>query len=117
MKKRILIVGHEEDNRITIKEILEKNGFDVFLAANGDDCLRQLEKNKVDLILLNILMPGKPVREVIKNITNTKIAYFSTVRTSEAEREELLKPKNIVDFIQKPFDVNELLKKVKKHTL
>jgi len=63
---------------------------------------------------MDIMMPGTPVKEIIPKITNTKIAYLSVVRTSEAEKEDLMKSKNIVDFIQKPFDINELLSKVKK---
>ena len=59
-------------------------------------------------------MPGTPVREVVKKIKDVKIVYLSVVRTSEAEKENLLKSKNIVDFIQKPFDINGLLKKVKE---
>ena len=59
-------------------------------------------------------MPGTPVREIIPKIKNTRIAFLSVVKTSEAEKEDLLKSKNIVDFIQKPFDINELLSRVKK---
>ena len=59
-------------------------------------------------------MPGKPVVEIISKIKNTKIAYLSVVRVSEAEKENLLKPKNVVDFIQKPFEIDDLIKKVKK---
>ena len=53
-------------------------------------------------------------KEIIPKLGNVKIAYLSVVRTSEAEKEDLMKSKNIVDFIQKPFDINELLKRVKK---
>ena len=42
------------------------------------------------------------------------IVFLSVVRTSEAEKEDLTKAENIVDFIQKPFDINDLLNKVKK---
>ncbi len=60
------------------------------------------------------MMPGTPVREVVPKIKGIKIAYLSVVRTSEAEKEDLMKSKNIVDFIQKPFDINDLLKRVRK---
>ena len=109
-----MVVDDEPDIRQTIKTILEKNGYKAVTAVDGDDCLKKLQKQKVDLILLDIMMPGTPVREVVKKITNTKIAYLSVVRTSEAEKEDLLKSKNIVDFIQKPFDINDLLSRVKK---
>ena len=67
------------------------------------------------MILMDIMMPGTPVKDVIPKLPKTiKIAYLSVVRTSEAEKEDLLKVGNIVDFIQKPFDINDLLAKVKR---
>ena len=113
-KKTIMVVDDEPDIRESVKIILEKNGYDVVTAVNGDDCLKKLPKQKVDLILLDIMMPGTPVREVIPQIKGTKIAFLSVVRTSEAEKGDLLKSKNIVDFIQKPFDIDDLLSRVKK---
>jgi len=114
MVKTIMVVDDEPDIRSTVKAILEKEGYEIITAVNGDDCLKKLEKAKPDLILLDIMMPGTPVREVVKKIKGTKIAYLSVVRTSEAEREQLLKSTNIVDFIQKPFDIKDLIKRVKK---
>jgi len=114
MAKKILVVDDEADIRSSVKTILEKEGYEIITAVNGDDCLKKLEKAKPDLILLDIMMPGTPVREVVKKIKGTKIAYLSVVRTSEAEREQLLKSTNIVDFIQKPFDIKDLIKRVKK---
>lgn len=108
-----MVVDDEADNRSTVKTILEKNGYKVITANNGDDCLKKLQKSKPVLILLDIMMPGTPVRDIIPKI-NTKIAFLSVVRMSDAEKDELLKSKNIIDFIQKPFDIAELLEKVKK---
>ncbi len=110
-----MVVDDEEDVRNTTKMVLEKNGYTVITAVTADDALKKFDaaKPKPSLILLDIMMPGTPVREVVPKL-KTKIAYLSVVRTSEAEKEDLMKSKNIVDFIQKPFDINELIKKVKK---
>lgn len=115
-KKLVMVVDDEPDNITTVKAVLEKNGFGVVSAVSGDDCLLKLKKVKPDLILMDIMMPGTPVREVVKQIKDVKIAYLSVVRTSEAEKEDLMWQKNVVDFIQKPFDINELLSKVRKLT-
>jgi len=112
--KTIMIVDDEKDIRITVRTILEGKGYTVVEAVNGDDCLEKLKETKPDLILLDIMMPGTPVKQIVPQIKNIKISYLSVVRTGEAEKEELLKQKNIVDFIQKPFDVNTLLERVKK---
>lgn len=113
--KTIMIVDDEEDIRKTVKTILERNGYKVITANNADDCLKKIKAgDKPALILMDIMMPGTPVKYIIPKLGNIRIAYLSVVRTSEAEKEDLMKNKNIVDFIQKPFDIAELLKRVKK---
>jgi CheY-like chemotaxis protein len=113
-KKTILIVDDEPDIRATVKTILEKNNYQVITAINGDDCLKKLEKNSPNLILMDIMMPGTPVKEVVKKIKKYNLVYLSVVRTSEAEKEDLLNQKNVVGFIQKPFDINNLLREIKR---
>ena len=113
--KTIMIVDDEEDVRNTVKTALEKNGYNIVTAISGDDCLKQIQAGaKPDLILMDIMMPGTPAKDIIPKIGLIKIAYLSVVRTSEAEKEDLMKSKNIVDFIQKPFDIDDLLNRVKK---
>lgn len=114
-KKTIMVVDDEEDIRNTVEEVLTKNGYNVIKAVNADDCLEKLKKNKPDLILLDIMMPGTPVRVAAPKM-KAKIAFLSVVRMSEAEKENLLRSKNIVGFLEKPFDINDLLKKVKELT-
>lgn len=114
MAKTIMVVDDEPDVRDTVKTVLEKNGYNIITAVNGDDCLKKLKKEKPDLILMDIMMPGTPVKDVVPKIKGIKVAYLSVVRISEAEKEELMKSKNIVGFIQKPFDLGEFLVKVKK---
>lgn len=110
--KMILVVDDEPDLRDTVKMILEKRGYKVVIAVDGEDCLNILHEENPDLILLDIMMPGTPVKDIIERIKDIKIAFLSAVRTSEAEKRDLLKQKNIVDFIQKPFDVNDFIKRI-----
>ena len=113
--KTIMVVDDEADIRSTVKAVLEKNEYKVITAVNADDSLKKvLGGENPDLILMDIMMPGTPVKEIVPKLKKFKIAYLSVVRTSEAEKEDLMKNKNIVDFIQKPFDINELVKRVKK---
>lgn len=113
-KKIVMVVDDEEDIRNTVKTVLEMNDYKVLEAISGDDCLEKLKTAKPDLILMDIMMPGTPVREIVPKIKGTKVVYLSVVRVSDAEKENLLKSGNVVDFIQKPFDVDELLERVKK---
>ena len=112
MQKRIMIVDDEPDIRDSIKTILETNGYIVATAIDGDDCLEKINKVKPDLILLDIMMPGTPVEEVIKKISDIKIAFMSVVRISEARKKGLFIQENIVDFLQKPFNVSDLVNRV-----
>ena len=115
IKKTIMIVDDEPDIRDTVKSVLEKNGYNVITAINGDDCLSKLKGGKKpNLILMDIMMPGTPVIKVIPKIKDIKIIYLSVVKASEAEKEDLMKLSNIIGFIQKPFDINELVSRIKK---
>lgn len=120
MVKTIMIVDDEPDLRSTVRTVLEKEGFNVITAVNGDDCLKKLKKQKPDLILLDIMMPGMTVKEMLKSIRenkkwrNIKIIYLTVVRMAEAEKADLLKEANIVDFIEKPFDITDMVGRVKK---
>ncbi len=112
MPKTILVVDDEPDIRDSVKMILETNGYIVVTAEDGDDCLNKLNDIKPDLILLDIMMPGTPVSEVVKKITDIKIAFMSVVRISDARKRGLCEQENIVDFFQKPFNVTDLIDRV-----
>lgn len=112
MVKTVLVVDDEEDIRESVRMILEKNGYKVVTAEDGDDCLNKLQEITPDLILLDIMMPGTPVAEIIKNITDIKIAFMSVVRISDARKKGLCSQENIVDFFQKPFNVTDLIDRV-----
>jgi len=113
--KTILVVDDEADIRESVKMILEPNGYTVVMADNGDDCLEKLKDLTPDLILLDIMMPGTPVGDIIKKIPDIKIAFMSVVRISEARKKGLCDQNNIVDFLQKPFNVEDLIERVKLH--
>ena len=110
--KIILVVDDEPDIRESVKMILEMNGYSVVMAIDGDDCLAKVAEYKPDLILLDIMMPGTPVTDVVKKIPEIKIAFMSVVRISDARKRGLCTQDNVVDFFQKPFNVTELVERV-----
>ncbi len=121
MKKRILVVDDEPDLCSLVSSLLKDAGFETICAMDGKDCLKKLQKEgKFDLILLDIMMPGLTPKEIISGIKNTakckdtKISYLSVVEFPEDEKKALFKEKNVIDYIQKPFDNAELVRRVKK---
>lgn len=113
----ILSVDDEDDIRTTVQQVLEDDGFRVISAKNGKECLGKLKKIKPDLILLDILMPGLTTKEIVtkmgKQGTRPPIIFLTVVKLSEATKKDIVKG-NMVDYIQKPFDNNDLVRRVKK---
>jgi len=118
-KKKIMIVDDEESLVELVKAILEREGFEVIPAYNGDECLNKLEKLKPDLILMDMMMPKMTGKETTKKIRENpktkdiKIIFLTVVRLSEIGKDGL-KKLNVLDFITKPFDNADLVNRVKK---
>ncbi len=68
MKKRILVVDDEEGLRLLYKEELEDEGYSVELAASGQEALDKIEKDSIDLVILDIKMPGMDGVEVLRKV-------------------------------------------------
>lgn len=69
---RILILDDEKLVRFTLRQILEGAGYDVSEAATGDACLEMQKANPFDVIITDIIMPG---REGIEIVMELKQAY------------------------------------------
>jgi len=110
--KTVLVVDDEEDIRESVKTILRINGYNVITANDGDECLEKINNETPDLILLDIMMPGRPVGDIVKQITDIKIVFMSVVRKSDAINKGLCEQKNVVDFLQKPFNLSDLIFKI-----
>lgn len=94
-------------------------GYDVVTASDGEDCLEKLKKEKVDLVLTNMRMPGMSgirLCEIIRKddkLKSLKIAIIAAETFSKATEVEL-EGLDILDYVQKPFDKEDLVKRIKK---
>lgn len=113
MKKKILIIEDTAEVRENIAEILETEGFDAIKAENGEIGITLATKTQPDLILCDIMMPGKDGYEVLEEIR--KIVATSTTPfiflTAKNTREDLRRGMALGadDYISKPFTIDELV--------
>jgi two-component system alkaline phosphatase synthesis response regulator PhoP len=119
MVKKILIVDDEPHMIELVKAILSEEGYDVATASDGKEGLKKLETLKPDLVILDMMMPGMSGREVCEKIRENpktkglKVAFLTVARFSEVGKQELSKM-NVSDYITKPFENTDLVKRVKK---
>jgi len=119
MTKTIMIVDDEPHIVELEKAILEAGGFKTITASGGAEALKLLEKNKPDLVILDMMMPSMSGREVCEKIRNNpktkglKVIFVTVARFSEVGKMSL-KDMKVLDYITKPFDNNDFLNRVKK---
>ena len=106
----ILVVDDEESMRDSCSKILKKDGFLADTAKDGNAGLEKIEKNKPDLVLIDLKMPGisgmevlEKIKEIDPNIIPVVITGYSTVESAV----EAMK-KGAYDFLPKPFSPEEL---------
>ncbi len=109
--KTILIVEDDMDVHHLIRELLEKEKFKILDAYSGTESMIILEKEKVDLILLDLMLPGLNGEEMIKKIKEIPIIVISAKIAEKDKVNVLLNGAN--DYITKPFHKEELLARVK----
>lgn len=110
MSEKILIVDDEPDIREVLKFRLEKAGYEVVTAMDGKDCLKKVEAEKPDLIILDIMMPGMNGFQVCK-LLKEKSDIPVIMLTVLAHEKDLSKglEKGASCFISKPFNIVDLL--------
>ena len=113
---KILVVDDEKLIRNVIREYLLNEKYEVLEAENGFDALRVLNENKVDLIILDIMMPKMDGYECLKEIRKT-LTVPVIMLSARKEEEDKLSGFNlgVDDYVTKPFSPKELVARVKAH--
>jgi len=110
MMNKILIVEDDISIHNILEELLKKEDYLTYNAYSGTEALLLLEKESVDLILLDLMLPAISGEEIIEKIKDTPIIVLSAKISSEDKVNCLMSGAN--DYITKPFDSKELLARI-----
>ncbi len=116
---KIMIVDDNRDIVDTLKTIMEIENHETELAYNGEEFLGKVVKVNPDLVLLDVMMPGLKTKDILSKLKELKldrlkIMLVTVVRFSEEEKKFLMTEFKINDFVAKPFDVPDLINRVRK---
>ncbi len=116
MSKKILVVDDEVGIRESLKKILEKEGFSVETAANGDEAFKVVRRGDIDLLITDIRMAGMDGVELLKVCKSVSpfteviiITGYASVDTAVDSMKQ-----GAYDYITKPFKKADILKAVHK---
>jgi two-component system chemotaxis response regulator CheY len=117
MAKRVLVVDDAIFMRMKLKDILEKNGFEVVAEAqNGVEAIEKYKTEKPDLVTMDITMPEMDgitaLKEIKKIDPNAKVIMCSAMGQQSMVMEAI--QSGAIDFIVKPFDVDRVSQSLSK---
>jgi DNA-binding response OmpR family regulator len=118
MAKRVLVVDDEPNIVMSLRFLMEREGFEVEVAPTGEAALRALDRGPVDLVLLDVMMPALDGFEVCQRIrsnpawSDTRIIML-TAKGREVERDKGL-ALGADEYVTKPFSTRELVARVKQ---
>ncbi|MCS3493637.1 MULTISPECIES: response regulator transcription factor [Micrococcaceae] len=111
---RILIVEDEESLSDPLSYLLEREGFEVRIADDGLKAVTEFERHGADLVLLDLMLPGQPGTEVIRQIRlNSQVPVIMlTAKDSEIDKVVGLEL-GADDYVTKPYSSRELLARIR----
>jgi two-component system, OmpR family, phosphate regulon response regulator OmpR len=114
MGNKVLIIDDDEKLRKLLKEYLEGNGFKILTLADGSDVKKTLQKESPEIVILDIMLPGKDGLEVLKEIRldDTIPVIMLTAKGDQTDRIVGLEL-GADDYLPKPFSPRELLARMK----
>lgn len=111
----ILVVDDDKNTRRLMKVVIEEAGYTVYAAADGEEALALLGEQHIDLILLDVMMPGMDGYEFTKSL-RTSDNELPIIMVSAKQLPEDIKKGfrvGIDDYMTKPVDEEELLLRIK----
>jgi len=114
MSLKILVVDDEKPIADILQFNLEKEGYDVVCAYDGEEAIELAESENPDLILLDIMLPKKDGNEVCREIRKTQTMPIIMLTAKDSEIDKVLGLElGADDYVTKPFSNRELIARVK----
>ena len=114
MKIRVLLVDDEKEFVESLSERLELRLFEVKTCFSGDDAVRLLQQEDLDVVILDVLMPGKDGIATLTEIKKLKPLTQIIMLTGHATVETAIKGMKLgaYDYLMKPTETEDLVKKI-----
>ncbi len=111
---RILLVEDEPSLIFTLKDTLESEGYQVIVSEDGEEAVGLAQEHKPDIMILDIMLPGKNGYEICQEIRSLKFTFPIILLTAKDQELDKVKGLDIGadDYITKPFGVKELLARI-----
>lgn len=112
--KKIVIVEDEPSLIFTLQDTLENEGYDVFVAEEGEPAVEIVKKENPDLMLLDLMLPGMSGYDVCKKVRSMNYTFPIIILTARDQEIDKVTGLNIGadDYMTKPFGVKELLARI-----
>ena len=113
----ILVVDDDENARILMREILESENYTVSDADNGETALEVLEKEHIDIVILDIMMPkmdGYEFTKMLRESDSELPILMISAKQMSADRKKGYRL-GIDDYMSKPLDIHQFDSIVKKY--
>jgi DNA-binding response OmpR family regulator len=111
---RILVVDDESSVRESVGYALEQEGFEVTLAADGEDAEGKLSDGNFELLIIDIMMPGKSGLDICREVRSRSPVPIILLTAKDAEVDKVVGLEvGADDYVTKPFSVRELLGRVR----
>lgn len=111
---RVLVVEDEQSLREPLVYLLKKEGFETFEAADGLQALEVFNENQIDLVLLDLMLPGISGNEVCRTIRQTSQVPIIMLTAKDSEIDKVVGLEiGADDYVTKPYSTRELLARMK----
>jgi len=116
----ILLVDDSSTNNLLLESALKGQRFHISTAVNGEAALKVLNNKDIDLVLLDIMMPGLSGYDVLEEMSKSKklssIPVIMVTARSQYEEEKRAKELGAADYFEKPLKLDKLINRVKELT-